>query len=629
VVEALPITPCRLVNRPKSLSLLLLLALLVSGGLAIRSAPPAAAADTVRDTVLGARVEDTIAAGDVDAFRVPLHAGTVLRLRLSASGGGGGKGGDGVPQPELVALDPVGGELGRVLAGRGDLSPVAATEGTYRFEVRAGAFTGEYELRLEGETPRETTDRSSSTVSVPAGGTTLVHVAAAIAANVEIEVRRRSGAAPRVDSVTDGLGRALVAFVRESRRDRLRLESIPVAVDGGLDVTVSGKDGAAGTYEVRARTVSQSDRPSGGDEHEIGRVVVQLADGADPAAIALAKGWTLLEVEGGIAKFATAPGREGFEEDDAGEAEGHDGVAVAAPDVIVTLPEGSQANAPIVGSDYGRSTVDQQAAITQIHASAAHLVATGAGVVVAVLDGGVESGHEFLNGRVLPGYDFVDHDSDPSEVQGSQGFGHGTFVSSLILEAAPGAEILPVRVLGVDGHGLSSDIAFGIEWAADHGANVMNLSFGTLGGNPTIAAAVRYALGRGVTVVASTGNDGSGTVIDFPAAMPGAVAVTALGADGLRAPFANAGLATALAAPGTDLIGAFPGGLYAKWSGTSFAAALVSGGAALLIETTPNASPARVRAALVRRARPFKPAVPRAGRRFLGAGVLDLLRLVR
>jgi len=212
---------------------------------------------------------------------------------------------------------------------------------------------------------------------------------------------------------------------------------------------------------------------------------------------------------------------------------------------------------------------------------------------------------------------------------GSVGYGHGTFVSSLILDAAPGATILPVRVLGTDGRGLSSDIAFGIEWAADQGADVMNLSFGTLGGNPTIAAAVRYALARGVTVVASTGNDGNGTVIDFPAALSGVVAVTALGTTGLRAPFANAGTATSIAAPGVDLVGAFPGGRYAKWSGTSFAAALASGGAALVLERTPAASPARVLNTLVRRARPLRPTVPRTDRRLLGAGVLDLLRLVR
>jgi subtilisin family serine protease len=632
-------TPHRFVMRTSSLSAFLLLALLVSGGLSVRSAPPAAAAESVHDTVLGARIEGTIAAGDVDAYRVQLLAGTSLRLRLSVSSGGGpGDGpGDGGPGgsgggalPQLVALDPAGAELGRVLAGQGALTPAAATAGTYRFEVQAGAYAGGYELRIEGQAAQVAPEKSSSTVTVTSGVGTSVHVDAPAASSVEIEVRRRTGAAPHVDAVTDGLGRALTAFVRDARRDRVRLEAVPVAVAGGLDVTVSGAGGGAGTYEVRARVVSQSDRPaSGGDGHEARRIVVQLAQGADPAAIALAYGWTLVDVEGDLAVFETPVSREGHEEDDAGVAEGHDGVVVASPDVIATLPEGSQANAPAVGSDLGRSSVDQQLAMTQIHAAAAHAIATGTGVTVAVLDGGVEAGHEFLKGRVLPGYDFVDHDADPSEVPGSQGYGHGTFVSSLILDAAPGATILPVRVLGIDGHGLSSDIAFGIEWAADHGADVMNLSFGTLGGNPTIAAAIRYALARGVTVVASTGNDGSGTVIDFPAALPGVVAVTALGTTGLRAPFANAGTATSIAAPGIDIVGAFPGGLYARWSGTSFAAALVSGGAALVLERTPAASPARVLAAIERRARPFRPTVPKADRRVLGAGVLDLLRLVR
>jgi subtilisin family serine protease len=469
----------------------------------------------------------------------------------------------------------------------------------------------------------------ASYVAVDSGSAETVHVEAPAASNVEIEVRRQSGATPQVTAVTDGLGRALVPFVRDARRDRVRLFAIPVAVEGGLDVSIAGQDGGAGVYKVRARVVPVPDRPAGGDDHAVRRVVAQLDEGADASAAALANGWTLVDAEGDLAVFETPAGHEGLEEDDAGEAEGHDGVVVAAPDVYATLPEGSQANAPIVGSDLGRTDVDRQLAMTQVHSDAAHLVATGTGVTVAVLDGGIDATHEYLAGHVLPGYDFVDRDTDPSEVPATPGYGHGTFVSSLVLDAAPGAMILPVRVLGTDGRGLSSDISLGIEWAANHGANVMNLSFGTMGGNPTIAAAIRYALARGVTVVASTGNDGSTSVIDFPAAMYGVVAVTALNKSGMRASFANASRATSLAAPGTGIVGAFPDGRYATWSGTSFSAAIVSGGAALLLERTPGSPPVRVATMIERRTHPFRTIVPIAERLVLGAGVVDLARIVR
>jgi subtilisin family serine protease len=624
------------VTKRSLLPALLALALLAPGWDAVRAPAPAAAAESVRNAVLGARIEDNIDAGDVDAFEVPLVAGTSLRVKLSTSDDAPASA---APLPEVVAKDPQGVEIGRRFAGGdGELRVTVASAGTYRFEVRAGPYAGEYELRIEGGAP-VSLPQDSRTPVVVAGTPVVVHVDVAANSLVEIEVRRRDGSPPQIDEVTNALGQPLAKFIRRSEADRVRLEAIPVGVPGGLGVTVSAQGGGSGTYEVRTRCRFVSDRPSGGDDHDARRIVMLLAPGTDPAAYALANGLTLIEVEGDYAVFETPAGREDHEEEDADAAENTPGVILAAPDVLATLPEGSQSNAPIVGSDYGRADVQAQAALVQIHAATAQQTATGAGVVVAVLDGGVDATHELLVGRVRQGRDFVDDDLDASESANGldddgdglvdEGWGHGTFVSSLVLAAAPGAEILPVRVLDSDGRGRSSDIAAGIRWAADNGARVMNLSFGTLGGNALIAEAVRYAQGLGVNVVASTGNEARTTVVDFPAALQGVIAVTALDATGARAAFANAGTATTLAAPGVDLVGAFPGGLYARWSGTSFAAAVVSGGIALVLETTPDVPPARVAAFLVRRARPFRPVPPRASRRFMGAGVLDLARLVR
>lgn len=631
------VTQHRSVTKRSLLPALLALALLVPGWDVVRPPLPASAAESVSNAVLGARIEEDISAGDVHAYEVPLLAGTSLKVKLSASDDAPVSA---EPLPEVVVKDPLSTEIGRRAADDGDLRITAAAAGSYRFEVRAGTWTGEYELRIEGDVPEAAPQDSRNTITVN-GAPVVVHVDASATSLVEIEVRRRAGSPPAIDEVRNALGETLTRYFRKSSSDKVRLEAIPVGVPGGLDLTISAQGGGSGTYEVRTRLRSISDRPAGGDEHDSRRIAMLLSPGTDPVAYAALHGLTFIEVKGDYALFETPAGREDHEEEDADEAEHTQGVVLASPDVLATLPEGSQSNAPAVGSDYGRVPADvtSQAALAQIHAATAQLTATGAGVVVAVLDGGVDATHEFLAGHVLPGRDFVDGDFDASESKNGldddldglvdEGWGHGTFVASLVLAAAPDAQILPVRVLDSDGRGRSSDIAAGIRWAADNGARVMNLSFGTLGGNVLIAEAVRYAQGLGVSVVASTGNEARTTVVDFPAALHGVVAVTALDATGARAPFANGGTATTIAAPGVDLVGAYPGGLYARWSGTSFAAAFVSGGIALVVERAPTASPAAVSAFLVKKARPFRPALPRASRRFMGAGALDLARLVR
>jgi subtilisin family serine protease len=621
-----------------SLRSLLVLALLAPGAVAVRTLP-ASAAEVVRDAVLGARVSDTIAAGDVHAWRVGLFAGTRLRAELRADDDGTpGKDAGSGPRAELVVLAPDGvTEIGRALAGADEVAATIAEEGTYRLEVRAGAFAGGYELRIEGEVETPRPERIRQLVVV-AGAPVVVHLDAPAAGAVELEVRRKSGGAPLV-SIADALGREVAAVPRVARARRVKYEEVPVSVAGGLDVTIDAS-GGSGAYELRARSSEGEDRAEGADEVEDRRVVVQLAPGTDAAAFGAQFGWTLVSSGDGIAVYETPEDREGHEHEDADAAEAAQGAVSASPEAIAALPEGSQSNAPAVGSDYGRTDVESQAALLRIGAPAAHAVATGADVVVAVLDGGFDAGHEFLAGRLLPGRDFVDGDADPSEEANGidedgdglvdEGYGHGTFVASVVLATAPNARVLPVRVLDSDGRGLASRIAAAILWSVDQGgADVLNLSFGTLGGNRTIASAVRYALASGVTVVAATGNDGSATVVRVPSAIRGVLAVSALDAAGGRAAFANGGPGTTIAAPGADIVGAFPLARYATWSGTSFAAAFASGGAALLLEHAPGTTPQRAVAVFVRAARPLRPPVPRADRRALGAGVLDLERLVR
>ncbi|HEY0699869.1 MAG TPA: S8 family serine peptidase, partial [Micromonospora sp.] len=209
---------------------------------------------------------------------------------------------------------------------------------------------------------------------------------------------------------------------------------------------------------------------------------------------------------------------------------------------------------------------------------------TGRGVTVAVIDSGVDGSHPDLVDQVLPGTDLVagqgDGRTDP--------VGHGTTVAALIagrsdddrgvVGLAPDARILPVRVL--DSQNRYDDaliVAQGVRWAVDNGAKVINLSLGGAGDSPALAAALNYAFTRDVVVVACTGNvaTSADSRVWYPAREPGVIAVTGAERD-TDALWSGAitGPETVLTAPGTDLVGARPGGFW-RVQGTSFAAPMV------------------------------------------------------
>jgi type VII secretion-associated serine protease mycosin len=232
----------------------------------------------------------------------------------------------------------------------------------------------------------------------------------------------------------------------------------------------------------------------------------------------------------------------------------------------------------------------------------------GTGAVVAVVDTGVQADHEDLTGTVLTGWDAIANRSgataDPN--------GHGTHVAGIIAAAAgngkgiagaaPGVRILPVRVLPANGSGTVADVLEGIIWAADHGADVINLSLGGGGNDRTYAAAIRYALDKGALVVAAAGNEAlEGNPPSYPGADPGAIAVAATTMSGTRASFSNYGSYVDLAAPGSAIYSTIPSG-YASWSGTSMATPYVSAAAALLAARHPGLSSGQVRDLLERSA---------------------------
>lgn len=220
----------------------------------------------------------------------------------------------------------------------------------------------------------------------------------------------------------------------------------------------------------------------------------------------------------------------------------------------------------------------------------------GQNVVVAVIDSGVDVSHPDLAGKVLPGRDLVD-----GTYQGVDPNGHGTHVAGVIAAltdndagiagAAPAVQILPVRVLDATGEGWEADVAEGITWAVDNGADILNLS---LGGNPdsAVEAAVQYAADSGVLVVAAAGNSGQlGNAPSYPAAYATALAVGAASSLTQVAAFSNTGPYLDITAAGVSIASTYLNGSYVSMSGTSMAAPYVAAAAAVLLSTDSSLSP--------------------------------------
>jgi type VII secretion-associated serine protease mycosin len=226
---------------------------------------------------------------------------------------------------------------------------------------------------------------------------------------------------------------------------------------------------------------------------------------------------------------------------------------------------------------------------------------TGTGVVVAVLDSGVDAGHPDLAGRVLPGRDYVDGSTDGRV----DPVGHGTTVASLVAGGgdpatglAPDAQILPVRVLDEQNrYQRASTVADGVVWAVDQGAQVINLSLGGSRASGSLAGALAYAMAHDVVLVACTGNaTGDYPGVWYPAREPGVVAVSGLTFSGLtpvKWPESLTGPETVLAAPAV-MTGARSGGGHRRVEGTSFSSALVAGTAALIRSRWPGLSAGEV-----------------------------------
>jgi len=251
----------------------------------------------------------------------------------------------------------------------------------------------------------------------------------------------------------------------------------------------------------------------------------------------------------------------------------------------------------------------QQWSLDQLAVEIVHPDADGSGVVVAVLDTAIATGHSDLVGRFVDGFDFVERRpylADASTAIAS--VNHGTMVAGIIAAdadgdgitgVAPGVVIMPVRVVADDGTGDTSQLAEGITWAVDNGADVINVSIRSTTDSRSVRTAVQHAVDNGVIIVASAGR-GPDTGPFYPAALDGVIAVGAVDENRIAHSTSPATPAVELVAPGANTIttsGVDPDGYLPGW-GTSFAAPHVTGTVAIMREIAPEATLGEIREAL-------------------------------
>ena len=257
-----------------------------------------------------------------------------------------------------------------------------------------------------------------------------------------------------------------------------------------------------------------------------------------------------------------------------------------------------------------------QPALTRIRAVQASKYYDGYGVVVADINSAVDYAHPALRGHLTGGYDFVatkgssyaalnqasgsfmDQSSGSFLDQSSASFmdgapvtnivtgsnpayGHGTLCAGLIAAVAPRAMVMPLRVFDDNGEADIFTITKAIRYAVKNRVNVLNMSFGISTNSRTVREAVAAAIEANIVVTGSAGNANTSTP-QYPASYSSVISVAATDVNDKKGSFSNYGSSISVSAPGVNVISAYPGGYYAIVSGTSFAAPIVAGEAALV-----------------------------------------------
>ena len=259
-----------------------------------------------------------------------------------------------------------------------------------------------------------------------------------------------------------------------------------------------------------------------------------------------------------------------------------------------------------------------QYALAKLRLPQAHAMSKGESVIVAVIDTAVDAAHPELAGVIAGTFDAMGAAEKPQP--------HGTAMAGAIAArgkltgAAPGVKLLSIQAFGATrSEGTSFNILKGLEWAAKQNANIVNMSFAGPA-DRALQVALAAAHARGIVLIAAAGNAGPRSRPLYPAADPNVIAVTATDPEDRLFAHANRGTHIAVAAPGVDILVAAPDGGYQTTSGTSVAAAEVSGVVALMIERNRTLDPAQVRRLLMSTARDLGPVGPDDQ---FGAGLTD------
>jgi thermitase len=245
-------------------------------------------------------------------------------------------------------------------------------------------------------------------------------------------------------------------------------------------------------------------------------------------------------------------------------------------------------------------------------------------VKIAVVDTGVDLDHPDLSGRLTKGYNAIANNDQPEDDNG-----HGTHVAGIIASETNNGRgvagitwynpIIPVKVLDSKGSGGSFNVAKGIRWAVDHGANVINLSLGNYQSAAVTEEAIRYAQQKDVVIISAVGNDNSSQP-SYPAAYPGVLGVAAVDWDGNRAAFSNYGNYIDVAAPGVEIASTFYKAQYATLSGTSMAAPHVTALAGLIRSVDPNLKNTEVMDIITRTTQKVRQT---GSKPYYGSGIID------
>ena len=295
-------------------------------------------------------------------------------------------------------------------------------------------------------------------------------------------------------------------------------------------------------------------------------------------------------------------------------------VSRVQPNYLFTMQEdAARVSADKTSVNTSTPTVDYSAqyVLGKLQVAEAHRVATGKSILVALIDSEVDAKNPDLDTTIAKSFDAIGGEDKPHL--------HGTAMAGAIVAhvklmgIAPGAQLLAARAFddGRDAKGTSFAIYKALQWAADNGARVVNMSFAGPQ-DPTMHQMLAAAYEKGMVLIAASGNAGPASPPLYPAADPSVIAVTATDAgDGLFT-MANRGPYIAIATPGVDVLALAPGGALQLTTGTSVATAHVSGLAALLLECKPSLKPADVRAMLASTAKPLG----------FGAGLVNAYRAV-